>query len=288
MEPALLQQVLEALRDLKLPSRELLISIIDASRRLHRLEENVLHLTGEYAIVGDLHGHFLDFLNMIDMIGQDTGIVFLGDYVDRGFNSVELIIYLLVSKVMNPHRIVLLRGNHENRSQTAVYGFQEECLSKYDHYVYWKLCEAFGLLPVAVIVNSEYFCVHGGISPGLSVEWISRQDRVVEYGEISCILWGDPTDEVATFESSQRGAGYLYGSAAVEGFLRRVGCEYLVRSHQLVADGYEEKFGGKCITVWSAPNYCYKCKNAASFMLIGGNTHKFVVFEALETQYRES
>lgn len=281
-----LQKILEGLKNLTLPPREQLVDVIAQAKCAFGEEENILYISGDSVVVGDLHGQFFDFLNMLDMIEGDVNIVFLGDYVDRGFNSVELITYLLVCKIMNRDKIILLRGNHENRSQTAVYGFEEECLLKYDHYVYWKFCEVFELFPVVAIVNRRYFCVHGGISPNLTLEWIGRQDRVQEYSQISCILWGDPTDEIDTFETSQRGAGYLYGKQAVDDFLRSVGCEYLVRSHQLVSKGFEEKFGGRCITVWSAPNYCYKCRNIASFMVITQKTHRFILFEALAEQYR--
>ncbi|ELA42801.1 uncharacterized protein VICG_00116 [Vittaforma corneae ATCC 50505] len=286
MNQNVLQKTLENLENLVLPPKELLVDIVNQAKSVFEEEENILYANGSSVVVGDLHGQFFDFLNMLNMIKDDVNIVFLGDYVDRGFNSVELITYLLVCKILNKDKIVLLRGNHENRSQTAVYGFEEECLLKYDHYIYWKFCEVFELFPVVAIINKKYFCVHGGISPSLTLEWIDGQDRVQEYSQVSCILWGDPADDIDTFETSQRGAGYLYGKVAVDEFLRSVGCEYLVRSHQLISRGFEEKFGGRCITVWSAPNYCYKCKNIASFMMITQETHKFILFEALAEQYR--
>lgn len=283
-----LESILKDLKNLILPPKEVLIEIMNTSKEILEKEENIIYLNDESAVVGDLHGQFFDFMNMMEMIGKDYNIIFLGDYVDRGLNSVELVIYLLISKILNKNKIILLRGNHENRSQTAVYGFEEECLLKYDYYVYWRFCEVFELFPVVAIVNNTYFCVHGGISPKLELDWISKQDRAQEYAHLSCILWGDPTDNIDTFEISQRGAGYLYGETAVDEFLKRIGCKFLVRSHQLVSAGYEEKFDGKCITVWSAPNYCYKCGNLASFMLILQETHKFILFEALNEQYRLS
>lgn len=286
MNPKVLLQTLENLKNLILPPKELLINIINQVKQILEIEENILHFNGSYVVVGDLHGQFFDFLNMLDMIGNGGNIIFLGDYVDRGLNSVELIIYLFVSKIIHKEKITLLRGNHENRSQTAVYGFEEECLSKYNHFVYWKICEVFELFPLVAIVNGRYFCVHGGIAPDLTLEWISMQDRVQEYSQISCILWGDPVDTIDMFEISQRGAGYLYGEKAVAKFLEKAGCEFLVRSHQLVSQGFEEKFDGKCITVWSAPNYCYKCKNMASFMIITEESHRFVLFDAVEEQYK--
>jgi diadenosine tetraphosphatase ApaH/serine/threonine PP2A family protein phosphatase len=281
-----LNEILENLRNLILPSRETLIDVVNQVKDVLKMEENVLYFDGNTAVVGDLHGQFFDFLNMLNMIEKDTNVVFLGDYVDRGLNSVELIIYLLIIKIINKDKIVLLRGNHENRSQTMVYGFEEECVMKYDHYIYWKICEVFELFPVVAIVNQKYFCVHGGISPNLTLEWINEQDRAQEYSDLSSVLWGDPSNDLELFEISQRGAGYIYGNRAVNEFLDRTKCEYLVRSHQLVMSGYEEKFEGKCITIWSAPNYCYKCKNIASFMMILDQKHDFIMFKALENQYK--
>lgn len=128
--------------------------------------------------------------------------------------------------------------------------------------------------------------MHGGISPELTLEWLQLQDRTQEYSDFSRILWGDPVDSTENFATSQRGAGFLYGKVAVELFLKKVNCQFLVRSHQLVLRGFEEKFDGKCITIWSAPNYCYKCKNAAAFMSIRSEGHEFVIFDAVAEQYR--
>lgn len=286
MNNEFLRSILKDLESLRRPNRDTVVDIIDCSKRLFQKENNILYVSGKYAVVGDLHGQFFDFLKMLDLIGEEEKIIFLGDYVDRGYNSVELMIYLLILKILNADRIIMLRGNHENRSQTAVYGFEEECLLKYDRYVYWKFCELFEYLPVVTIVNQRYFCVHGGISPDLTLNWLKSQDRVQEYSEISTILWGDPVDNIEMFEESQRGAGFLYGRKAVMNFLESVGCEYLVRSHQLVSDGFEEKFDGRCITVWSAPNYCYRCRNVASFMTIDELEHRYVLFEAADEQYK--
>ncbi|KAM0681666.1 phosphoprotein phosphatase PP4 catalytic subunit [Glugoides intestinalis] len=286
MEELQLEKLLENLQNLILPTEEDLLRLIQKSQLVLAEEENIQHINGDAAIVGDLHGQFFDFLNMINLIGTDINIVFLGDYVDRGLNSVELFIYLLALKLINKKRITLLRGNHENRSQTAVYGFEEECISKYNHVIYWKFCEIFEVLPLVAIVNKKYFCVHGGISPELTLEWLELQDRTQEYSDFSCILWGDPVDSVKQFATSQRGAGFLYGKVAIDLFLKKVNCQFLVRSHQLVLRGFEEKFDGKCITIWSAPNYCYKCKNIACFMSIKPEGHDFVLFDAVAEQYR--
>lgn len=291
--------LLKKLENSVLPSREDSLEIVGCAKKIIEREPNVLYINDAMNVVGDLHGQYYDFLHLLEIVDPNHGMLFLGDYVDRGYNSVELILYILLMKINadmdensnnRGRSVFLLRGNHENRAQTSAYGFMSECIAKYDIYLYWKVCELFEYLPVAAIVNNKYFCVHGGISPGLSIAALQNADRVAEYSEIGYVLWGDPSDDIDTFSRSQRGAGYLYGASAVDQFLKSIACEYLLRSHQLVFDGVKEHFGGSCITVWSAPNYCYKCKNMAAVMVIPDEKarakHSFIYFAAVEEQYR--
>ena len=304
MDRTRIAELLKGLRGAALPSREDSLEVVRCAKRIIEQEPSVLHIDGPLNVVGDLHGQYYDFLHLLEIVDQSSGMLFLGDYVDRGYNSVELILHILLMKIdacAFPDKtevcraasesrvsIFLLRGNHENRAQTSAYGFMAECVAKYDIYFYWKVCELFECLPVAAVVDGQYFCVHGGISPGLSVEALQNTDRMAEYSEMGSVLWGDPSDDIDAFSRSQRGAGYLYGASAVDSFLRSVSCEYLVRSHQLVFDGVREQFGGTCITIWSAPNYCYKCRNMAAVMVIPSGTarHSFVFFAVVEEQYK--
>ncbi len=280
-----MENILEGLKNKVLPQREVLLNILKKGEEILGNEPNVIWVNCDAYAVGDLHGQYYDFLNMLTILKDNRTIVFMGDYVDRGYNSVELIIHLLILKIMRPTTVILLRGNHENRAQTTVYGFMDECLAKYDPYVYWSICEIFTLLPVCAIVNHKYLCIHGGIIPGLTLSKLANIDRISEHSQLANVFWSDPTDDHEFFSTSDRGAGNLFGKTALKQFLNAEKLHCLIRSHQIVMDGVKTHFDGTCITVWSAPNYCYKCRNMAAIVELSLHGHKFIFFEAVKIQY---
>mmetsp|Transcript_28367 Transcript_28367/g.27309 ORF Transcript_28367/g.27309 Transcript_28367/m.27309 type:complete len:111 (-) Transcript_28367:84-416(-) len=107
---------------------------------------------------------------MLEKAGDpaDINYLFLGDYVDRGIFGLEVVICLLCIKMSFPKTIVLLRGNHESRNMTENFTFREEVISRYDNDIYNLFMECFDAMPIAAIVDSKYFAMHGGISPELS------------------------------------------------------------------------------------------------------------------------
>ena len=265
--------ILEKLRKFKLPTEQEIKGLCDKAREILDALDNVAQLECPITVCGDIHGQFEDLLEIFDVGGEvpETNYIFLGDFVDRGYNSVETFIYLLTLKIKYPNRITLLRGNHESRQITQAYGFYEECQRKYGSVNVWRMCtDIFDLFQLAAIIEGKVFCVHGGLSPHVNfiddIRKLDRKQEVPRDGPMSDILWSDPDKEVKTYGYSPRGAGYLFGEEDVVKFNRDNNIELIARAHQLIQEGFQFLFNEKLVTVWSAPNYCYRCGNDASVM----------------------
>ncbi|KAJ9468713.1 Serine/threonine-protein phosphatase PP2A catalytic subunit [Diplonema papillatum] len=236
-------------------------------------ESNVHPVPAPVSIVGDIHGQMHDLLELLKIGGYppDTNYLFLGDFVDRGYYSVETITLLLLYKVAHPNRVTLLRGNHESRQITQVYGFYDECMRKYGSSTVWtEFTETFDHMPLTAVIENTIFCTHGGLSPSLdTLDNIRQQDRFKEVphqGPMCDLMWSDPDDEIQEWGTSPRGAGYLFGPLVSEKFLSQNGLKMVARAHQLVNEGYKWSHDQRVITVWGAPNYCYRCGNQAAYM----------------------
>jgi len=256
-------------------------------------ESNVQPVSTPVTVCGDIHGQFPDLLKLFETggeIAKGTRYIFMGDYVDRGLYSLETFTYLLLLKVRWPDRITLLRGNHESRQITQVYGFYEECLQKYGNGNPWKWCtQVFDYLTVAALIDGRIICVHGGLSPEIRTidqirSSIPRKQEIPHDGAFCDLVWSDP-EEVDGMTPSNRGAGYLFGASVVREFAEVNKLDLISRSHQLVQEGYKYFFppDNLLITVWSAPNYCYRCGNIAAIMKVDTeHNREFLTFEAVE------
>ncbi|KZL82671.1 protein phosphatase [Colletotrichum incanum] len=222
----------------------------------------------------------------------ETRFVFLGDFVDRGYFSLETFTLLMCLKAKYPDRIVLVRGNHESRQITQVYGFYEECQQKYGNASVWKACcHVFDFLVLAAIVDGELLCVHGGLSPEIrtidQIRVVARAQEIPHEGAFCDLVWSDPED-VETWAISPRGAGWLFGDKVATEFNHVNGLKLIARAHQLVNEGYKYHFPqNSVVTVWSAPNYCYRCGNVASIMTVDKDmSPKFSIFSAVPDDQR--
>ncbi|KAH9740700.1 serine/threonine-protein phosphatase PP2A-4 catalytic subunit [Citrus sinensis] len=291
-------------------------------------ESNVQPVKSPVTICGDIHGQFHDLAELFRIGGKcpDTNYLFMGDYVDRGYYSVETVTLLVSLKVRYPQRITILRGNHESRQITQVYGFYDECLRKYGNANVWKIftdlfdyfpltalflsscqasmsylsvncqrgctivlttdqycCYTTPFIIIAIMVESEIFCLHGGLSPSIeTLDNIRNFDRVQEVpheGPMCDLLWSDPDDRCG-WGISPRGAGYTFGQDISEQFNHTNNLKLIARAHQLVMEGYNWGHEQKVVTIFSAPNYCYRCGNMASILEVDDcKGHTFIQFE---------
>ncbi|KAG5184769.1 Metallo-dependent phosphatase-like protein [Tribonema minus] len=248
--------------------------LIDQGIRALAREPNVLRLDAPVRVVGDLHGQFFDLLSMVEMCGlpregEPGGFLFLGDYVDRGAYSCEVMLYLLSLKLAYPKHVHLLRGNHECRSLTGHFGFKAECKAKYGLPVYYRFLRLFEELPLCAVVTSDvgrYLCAHGGLSPDLAsieeVDALQRRGEPPMSGPLCDLLWADPADDPgccpppgrmttaelgallgAQFAPNRlRGCSVSFGYAAAVEFLERNDLLCLIRAHAVQEGGYYRHF----------------------------------------------
>ncbi|OIR57809.1 MAG: serine/threonine-protein phosphatase PP2A catalytic subunit [Amphiamblys sp. WSBS2006] len=263
---------IESLEQGRLLSEETIARLCAKAQEILAEEENTKTLHSPVTVCGDIHGQFQDLREIFQITGPvpDTSYLFLGDYVDRGYNSVECICLLLTYKIAFPSKIALLRGNHDSRQITQVYGFYDECMAKYGTSRVWRLLtDLFDYLPITALIDNEVFCVHGGLSPDITeISGVSSINRVVEIphdGPMCDLLWSDP-DEKPGWNLSPRGAGYFFGPDVTREFNHRNNTKLIARAHQLVMNGYSFAHNNEVVTLFSAPNYCYRCGNMAAVM----------------------
>ncbi|KAK1357201.1 Serine/threonine-protein phosphatase [Heracleum sosnowskyi] len=219
-----------------------------ASREIFLQQPNLLELEAPIKICGDIHGQYGDLLRLFEYGGfpPEANYLFLGDYVDRGKQSLETICLLLAYKIKYPENFFLLRGNHECASINRIYGFYDE----YD----------------------KILCMHGGLSPDLTnldqIRNITRPTDVPDSGLLCDLLWSDPSREVKGWGMNDRGVSYTYGQDKVAEFLMQHDMDLVCRAHQVVEDGYEFFAERQLVTIFSAPNYCGEFDNAGAMMSV--------------------
>jgi len=281
---------ISSLKQCKIISEDAVKALCEKAKEILMEESNVHHVPIPAVVVGDIHGQFYDLLELFDVGGQVPSVnyVFMGDFVDRGYYSVETFLLLLALKVRYPKRVTLIRGNHESRQITQVYGFYDECQRKYGNTNPWRYCtELFDWCPLAAIVDGRVLCVHGGLSPEVrtidQMRLIDRKQEIPHEGAFCDLMWSDP-DDIDTWAVSPRGAGWLFGQKVTHEFNAINGLELICRAHQLVQEGYKYMFEESLVTVWSAPNYCYRCGNDACILALDDQlVRNFKIFKEVES-----
>ncbi|UKK02137.1 serine/threonine protein phosphatase 1, PP1-gamma catalytic subunit [Theileria orientalis] len=244
------------------------------SREIFLSQSILLELEAPIKICGDIHGQYYDLLRLFEYGGFPplSNYLFLGDYVDRGKQSLETICLLLAYKIKYPENFFLLRGNHECASINRIYGFYDECKRRYSIKLWKAFTDCFNCLPVAAIIDDKIFCMHGGLSPELTtmdqIRQISRPTDVPDTGLLCDLLWSDPDPNTTGWGENDRGVSFTFGSDIVVNFLVKHELDLICRAHQVVEDGYEFFSKRRLVTLFSAPNYCGEFDNAGAMMSV--------------------
>jgi diadenosine tetraphosphatase ApaH/serine/threonine PP2A family protein phosphatase len=262
-----LDELINKIYNSELPSNQEFNKVYLKAKEILDQRKNIAILNTPLIICGCINAHFEELKDIFKICGDisENKYLFLGDYVGRGWNSLSTFMLLILYLIKYPNNITLLRGNHDSRTMSIMYGLYDECLKKIEKKdeaedIYNKINELFDLLQLAAVVDNKYFCIHGGLSPELKkidiLNSIERKKEIPEKGIITDLIWSDPKEEVNEFEPSKKGAGQFYGEKAVNDFIKENNnIEMIIRSHELVDDGRKFQFNNKLLTVFSAPDY---------------------------------
>lgn len=251
-----------------------LISLIERARDHFANQPVLARVSGPAVIVGDLHGNIIDLIRILQLPDSfdNTKFIFLGDYVDRGQFSIEVMTLLMALTITYPENFILLRGNHEFAQVNANYGFKDEIMQIYQSENLWNAFnQAFAQIPLACVINDLVFCVHGGISPSLNslsqIERLKRPIMLCEGELLYDLMWSDPTTLFQDFVESKRGQAHEYGYHSLKNFLNLNKLTRMVRGHECVQNGFLPFGGGRLVTVFSSSNY-EECSNDSAILII--------------------
>jgi serine/threonine-protein phosphatase 2B catalytic subunit len=291
-------------------AQECLLDIIKKASSLFEAEPNLLKLSDPITVVGDIHGQYFDLVKLFEVGGQpgDVQYIFLGDYVDRGSFSIEVVAMLYAIKIKHPKRVRMLRGNHECRQMTSFFNFREECEYKHNIEVYNAVMDSFDTLPLAATINGKFLCVHGGLSPELpnlkAINGVNRFQEPPREGLLCDLIWSDPLEVPEGQEKQKgkkgtppfihnevRGCSYFYSFDGAAKFLQKNSLLSIIRAHEAQLEGYKMHKTNpstgfpSVITIFSAPNYCDCYNNKAAILKFDNSTLNILQFNCSPHPY---
>jgi len=266
------EKFIERLLEGELLDEPTVIDLCEKVKEQLFFEGNIVPLQSPVTVVSNIHGQLSDLLEIFRVCGSipDVNYLFMGDMSDYGYWGIETICLLFCYRLRYPNRVTLLRGEHESRAMTKIYGLYLECLRKYGNETVWRaLTDTFDYLPISATVDNRAFVVHGGIPQDcLMMDKIRVMDRFTEipqYGSFNHLIWNDPGEDP---RPSPRGSGELFGMTTAYKFCSLNKVDRIIRGHQLCMQGCQSHFGGLVITIWSAPNFLGRCGNAGAALEI--------------------
>ncbi len=255
----------------KIAAKEKLLSLLPEIDHIFESESAVLRIDAEpIMVIGDIHGDLqaLEFVLGKRQEMNCKNILFLGDYVDRGSQGIEVLLRLFQLKLEDSEHIFLLRGNHETVDMNLFYGFFEE--TGFDQGFLLRVSRTYDKMPIAAILSGHTFCVHGGINGVDSIDGI-RKEEAFPY------LWNDPSSRPGLTVSTRGSTVKEFGPDIVDGFLETNRLKRIVRGHTALEKGYKWWFDGKLLSLFSCPDYV-GLGNAAAFALLEKEDIKLLVF----------
>ena len=263
--------------------------VIDRSFPLIKNEKVLLELKAPLRVCGDINGQYYDLLRIFGHAGYpgEYNYLFLGNYVDFGKQSLEVICLLLCYKIKYPEKIYLLRGNHESAASNRIYGFYDECKIRYNVRIWKSFIDLFNWLPIAAIIDEKILCIHGGLSPYLknlnNINDISRPTEIPDSGLLCDLLNSDPDKDVDEYDGNDKGFSVLFGEKIVQDFNKKNNISLIVRGNQMVNDGYEFFAQRQLVIIFSALNFKGEFDNSAGILIIDENlTCSFKVLRSVE------
>lgn len=242
---------------------------------IFKSEDSLLKVKGPINVAGDIHGQFHDLLRLLNCCGHPdkARFLFMGDYVDRGKQSLETICLLFLYKIRYPQNIYLLRGNHESASVNKVYGFYDECKKRVTVKAWKHFCDAFTYMPFSALIESRILVTHGGLGPELvnieDINKIKRPCEVPDEGLACDLLWADPLEGQETdFAFNERGVSFTFSSNYCQKFVSENDLDLICRAHQVVEEGFEFFADQNLVTVFTAPNYMGEFDNNGAIMCV--------------------